>query len=94
MTLAVFQIVRADGDQPNHVRITGGNHEIIVAGENLTGEDDAKNAVLAIAEMFLHAPYIVGSGDPLVWHITGQTRRGPGPTLEYVDKRAGVEVPD
>lgn len=92
---ARFEIVQTDASEPWHVRIVGTNNEVIQAGEPLSGFDDAKTAVLAIAGMFVPGADLRGNqdGDDHEWFVSvgGQPT---GARVRYVDERTIAEVPD
>lgn len=90
---AHFEVVQTDADEPWHVRIVGGNHEPILVGENLSGFDDARTAVLAVAAIFVPAPDLRGDVDrDHEWFVSA----GGQPTsarVTYRDERTVHEVP-
>lgn len=86
-----IEIVETSAPQPWHVRFIGGNGEPIASGENLSSEQDAETAVLAIARMF-------GATEPVI-HRSGETGRAVvlggrrAADLVYLDERALPQEP-
>lgn len=92
---AHFEIVQTDSEQPWHVRVVGSNGEPVLAGEPLSGVNDALKAVLAVASLFYpDAALDIRGLTDREWFI-GVNGAATGPQVLYVDERDPQhEVPD
>lgn len=88
-----FEIAQTDAEQPWHVRIVGGNHEPVLAGENLADFDSAKGVVLAVAGMFVPGADLRGTQvDDGEWFVSA-SGHPTGARVRYVDERTVLEPP-